>query len=250
MVPQSPPALLACDLGPAPLVQTPRPGDVYRLQAPQLWTVRFAPSLQGAGLEHRVQSRGPDGFPTSPAGKPSCLPLRRPPRQSLKVPGSGFLFYSITHRPRGSTPPHFFPSSESLHGGHMSVPIWALLPGSWLDSKTHAQQRGRHAGSSSLWVGPNNTHLVQAVCCLLGYRSTGAVFIEVVRTIQCQLSMHALTSVQAYDRLVAHARTRMCAHAHTRTSSRSHGRKMYCPLPSHPKPEPKPQVPSSEHIPL
>lgn len=95
---------LACDLGSAPLVQTPRPGDVDPLQAPQLWTVRFAPSLQGAGLEHRVQSRGPDSFPTSPAGKPSCLPLHHPPRQSQKVPGSRFLFYSITHRPRGSRP--------------------------------------------------------------------------------------------------------------------------------------------------
>lgn len=40
----------------------------------------------------------------SPAGKPSCLPLRHPPRQSQKVPGSRLLFYSITHCPRGSSP--------------------------------------------------------------------------------------------------------------------------------------------------
>ena len=106
---------LACDLGPAPVVQTPRPGDVDPLQAPQLWTVRFAPSVQGAGLEHRVQSRGPDGFPTSPAGKPSCLPLRRPPRQSQKVPRSRFLFYSITHRPRGSIPPPPASSHPQTH---------------------------------------------------------------------------------------------------------------------------------------
>lgn len=45
------------------------------------------------------------------------------------------------------------------------------------------------------------------------------------------------------------SRTHSHTNKHTHISSRSQRRKMYCPLPSHPKPEPKPQVPSSEHFP-
>lgn len=75
--------------------------------------------------------------------------------------------------------------------------LCSQVPG--LIQKLTPSSEGSSAGSSSLWVGPNNTPLVQAVCCLLSDRSTGEVFIEVVRAIQCQLSMHTLTTVQACD---------------------------------------------------
>lgn len=82
-----------------------------------------------------LSAGGQDGFPSSSTREPSYLPLPRPPHQSQKAPTSRFLSsYPMTYHLVGST--SFFPSSEALHVGHTSVPTWALLPGSWLDSET------------------------------------------------------------------------------------------------------------------
>lgn len=109
----------------------PRSGEMWMLQALHTWAVKFAascPISRGSQAGARCPHGSQDGFPKSPT--PDLL-LPCPLHQCQKVPRGSFLSSSPM-----TPPPHpcqwehllFFPSSESLHMGHTSIPKWALLP--------------------------------------------------------------------------------------------------------------------------
>lgn len=228
---QSPSVLLVCDLGLAPWYRHPQPGDVDAPGPAHVRSQICSILLHSSRLEGSVRSGGQDGFPNSPTREPSYLPLPCPPHQSQEAPTSRSLSsYPMTYHLVGSTP--FFPSSEALHVGHTSVPTWALLPGSWLDSETQ-RPPVREARRGHQPMGWSQQHTPSA----------GSVLSAELLEHRGDLNKGFVDyTVQACDGA-------WVARAHTHTFRRSHSRKMYYPLPFHPKPEPKPQVPSSEHIP-